>query len=405
MGNFTFYAPTRVYFGRKEEEQIGSILKQEGCHRVLVHYGGQSAVKSGLLDRVLASLKKAGISAVTLGGVVPNPQLSKVREGIALAKKEQVDFILAVGGGSVIDSAKGIGYGVVNEGDVWEYYARRKKVTGCLPVGAILTIAAAGSEMSNSSVITNEDGWLKRGLSSDYGRCRFAIMNPELTMTLPPYQTASGCTDIILHTMERYFIKENNMDITDGFAESLMRTVMKHTRILMKEPNNYESRAEVMWAGSLSHNDITGSRSFGDWACHQLEHELSGMYKVAHGAGLAAVWGSWARYVYQEQPSRFAQYARNVMGIREENDVECALAGIEATEQFFKEIGMPTSIHEMGITLCEEDIRKLAWKCSFEDERTIGCFKVLKKEDMENIYRIAKYHKTITLYKMLWFYI
>lgn len=194
----------------------------------------------------------------------------------------------------------------------------------------------------------------------------------------------------ILHTMERYFIKENNMDITDGFAESLMRTVMKHTRILMKEPNNYESRAEVMWAGSLSHNDITGSRSFGDWACHQLEHELSGMYKVAHGAGLAAVWGSWARYVYQEQPSRFAQYARNVMGIREENDVECALAGIEATEQFFKEIGMPTSIHEMGITLCEEDIRKLAWKCSFEDERTIGCFKVLKKEDMENIYRIAK---------------
>ena len=390
MGNFTFYAPTRVYFGRKEEEQIGSILKQEGCHRVLVHYGGQSAVKSGLLDRVLASLKKAGISAVTLGGVVPNAQLSKVREGIALAKKEQVDFILAVGGGSVIDSAKGIGYGVVNEGDVWEYYARRKKVTGCLPVGAILTIAAAGSEMSNSSVITNEDGWLKRGLSSDYGRCRFAIMNPELTMTLPPYQTASGCTDIILHTMERYFIKENNMDITDGFAESLMRTVMKHTRILMKEPNNYESRAEVMWAGSLSHNDITGSRSFGDWACHQLEHELSGMYKVAHGAGLAAVWGSWARYVYQEQPSRFAQYARNVMGIREENDVECALAGIEATEQFFKEIGMPTSIHEMGIALGEEDIQTLAWKCSFEDKRTIGCFKVLKKEDMENIYRIAK---------------
>ena len=390
MGNFTFYAPTRVYFGRKEEEQIGSILKQEGCHRVLVHYGGQSAVKSGLLDRVLASLKKAGISAVTLGGVVPNPQLSKVREGIALAKQEQVDFILAVGGGSVIDSAKGIGYGVVNEGDVWEYYARKKKVTGCLPIGAILTIAAAGSEMSNSSVITNEDGWLKRGLSSDYGRCRFAIMNPELTMTLPAYQTASGCTDIILHTMERYFIKENNMDITDGFAESLMRTVMKHTRKLMKEPDNYESRAEVMWAGSLSHNDITGSRSFGDWACHQLEHELSGMYKVAHGAGLAAVWGSWARYVYQEQPSRFAQYARNVMGIREENDVACALAGIEATEQFFKEIGMPTSIHEMGITLCEEDIRTLAWKCSFEDERTIGCFKVLKKVDMEAIYRIAK---------------
>ena len=280
MGNFTFYAPTRVFFGRKEEERIETILKQEGCHKVLVHYGGQSAVNSGLLPRVLEAIEKAGISYVTLGGVVPNPQLSKVREGIELAKKEQVDFILAVGGGSVIDSAKGIGYGVVNEGDVWEYYARKKKVTGCLPIGAILTIAAAGSEMSNSSVITNEDGWLKRGLSSDYGRCRFAVMNPELTMTLPYYQTASGCTDIILHTMERYFIKKDMMDITDGFAESLMRTVMKHSRILMKEPDNYESRAEVMWAGSLSHNDITGSRGFGDWACHQLEHELSGMFQV-----------------------------------------------------------------------------------------------------------------------------
>lgn len=209
-------------------------------------------------------------------------------------------------------------------------------------------------------------------------------------MTLPYYQTASGCTDIILHTMERYFIKKDMMDITDGFAESLMRTVMKHSRILMKEPDNYESRAEVMWAGSLSHNDITGSRGFGDWACHQLEHELSGMFQVAHGAGLAAIWGSWARYVYKEQPSRFAQYARNVMGISEEDDTACALAGIEATEQFFKEIGMPTSIHEMGIDLQEDDIRKLAWKCSFEDERTIGCFRVLNRQDMETIYRIAK---------------
>ena len=390
MKDFIYYAPTQVVFGALSEDKTGKLVKQYSGTKVLVHYGGQSAERSGLLDKICRALEAEGIAYVKLGGVVPNPRLSKVHEGIELCRKEKVDFILAVGGGSVIDSAKGIGYGVVNEGDVWEYYARRKKVTGCLPVGAILTIAAAGSEMSNSSGITNEDGWLKRGLSSDYGRCRFAIMNPELTMTLPPYQTASGCTDIILHTMERYFIKENNMDITDGFAESLMRTVMKHTRILMKEPNNYESRAEVMWAGSLSHNDITGSRSFGDWACHQLEHELSGMYKVAHGAGLAAVWGSWARYVYQEQPSRFAQYARNVMGIREENDVECALAGIEATEQFFKEIGMPTSIHEMGIALGEEDIQTLAWKCSFEDKRTIGCFKVLKKEDMENIYRIAK---------------
>lgn len=390
MGNFTFYAPTKVYFGKKQEEQVGKILKEEHCHKVLVHYGGQSAKKSGLLDRVCKSLAEHDIPYVTLGGVVPNPQLSKVQEGIDLAKQEGVDYILAVGGGSVIDSSKGIAYGVYNEGNVWDYYARKKKVKGALPVGAIVTIAAAGSEMSNSSVITNEDGWLKRGLNSDYGRCRFAIMNPELTMSLPAYQTASGCTDIILHTMERYFIKQDNMDLTDSFAEGLMRTVIKHTRILMKEPDNYESRAEVMWAGSLSHNDITGSRSFGDWACHQLEHELSGMYKVAYGAGLAAVWGTWARYVYQEQPSRFAQFARNVLDIHMEDDAACALAGIEAMEAFYREIGMPTTIHELGVDMSDDDIETLAWKCSFENTRTIGIFKKLDIEDMKTIYRQAR---------------
>ena len=392
MGNFTFYAPTRVYFGRKEEEQIGSILKQEGCHRVLVHYGGQSAVKSGLLDRVLASLKKAGISAVTLGGVVPNPQLSKVREGIALAKKEQVDFILAVGGGSVIDSAKGIGYGVVNEGDVWEYYARRKKVTGCLPVGAILTIAAAGSEMSNSSVITNEDGWLKRGLSSDYGRCRFAIMNPELTMTLPPYQTASGCTDIILHTMERYFIKENNMDITDGFAESLMRTVMKHTRILMKEPNNYESRAEVMWAGSLSHNGLTGTGRINDFPVHKIGHELSAMFDATHGAILTATWSAWAKVVYKSNPARFARFAVKVFGVEMNfDDMEkTALAGIEAWDEWCRKIGMPTSITDLlGKTPSEAQMEEMAEKAAATGGGTIGLFHRLTKEDLVDIYKKA----------------
>ena len=390
MSIFEFYTPTHVYFGKKQEERVGEILKQGQYKKVLVHYGSHSAKASGLLDRVLSSLKEQNIEYVTLGGVVANPELSKVKEGIALAKKENVDFILAVGGGSVIDSAKAIGYGVVNEGDIWDYYEKKKAVSGCLPIGAIVTIAAAGSEMSDSSVITNEDGWLKRGLSSDYARCRFAIMNPELTMTLPLYQTASGATDIIMHTMDRYFVKENSMDLTDQFAEGLMRTVMKHARILMKDPTNYESRAEIMWAGSNAHNNVTGSGSFGDWACHQLEHELSGLYHVAHGAGLAAVWKSWAMYVYEEKVSRFAQYARNVMGICEEDDKECAIKGILATEAFFKEIGMPTSIHELGIDLTEEDIETLAYKCSFQNTRTIGKFKVLDLEDMKEIYRMAK---------------
>lgn len=390
MEHFEFYAPTKVYFGKGQEERVGEILKEGNYKKVLVHYGGNSAKASGLLDRVYASMDKEGIAYVSLGGVVANPQLSKVREGIALAKEEKVDFILAVGGGSVIDSAKAIGYGVCNEGDVWDYYAQKKKVTGCLPNGAILTIAAAGSEMSNSSVITNEDGWLKRGLSSDYSRCRFAIMNPELTYTLPPYQSASGCTDIILHTMERYFVKDGTMELNDGFAEALMRTVMKNAKIIMKDPNNYEARAEIMWAGSLSHNDITGCRVFGDWSCHQLEHELSGMYGVAHGAGLAAIWGSWARYVYKECPSRFAQFSRNVLGLQGSDDVKLALQGIEAMEQFYRDIHMPVSISELGVELSDEAIDQLAYKCSFEETRTIGKFKVLNLEDMKKIYHMAK---------------
>ena len=390
MLNFEYYTPTKVVFGKHAEDQAGELVKSCGCKKVLVHYGGQSAKKSGLLDRIYASLDAAGIDYVSLGGVVPNPRLSKVYEGIELCKKEGVDFLLPVGGGSVIDSAKAIGYGLANDGDVWDFYEKTRVPQGCAPIGAVLTIAAAGSEMSDSSVITNEDGWLKRGLSSDYARCRFAIMNPELTMTLPLYQTASGATDIIMHTMERYFVKENSMDLTDQFAEGLMRTVMKHARILMKDPTNYESRAEIMWAGSNAHNNVTGSGSFGDWACHQLEHELSGLYHVAHGAGLAAVWKSWAMYVYEEKVSRFAQYARNVMGICEEDDKECAIKGILATEAFFKEIGMPTSIHELGIDLTEEDIETLAYKCSFQNTRTIGKFKVLDLEDMKEIYRMAK---------------
>lgn len=395
MDNFKYHAPTQVVFGKNTEAQAGSLCKRYGASKVLVHFGGQSAKKSGLLDRVCTSLQEAGLPYVLLGGVVPNPELGKVREGIELCRKEGIDFILAVGGGSVIDSAKGIGYGLANEGDVWDYYAKRKTVTGMAPVGTVLTIAAAGSEMSNTTVVTNEDGWLKRGLSSDYGYCRFAIMNPELTYTLPAYQTASGCTDIMVHTLERYFTLPGTeqLALIDGIAENLLRTVIRNVKLALKNPQDYAARAEIMWCGTLSHNDITGDRSFGDWSCHQLEHELSGMFHVAHGAGLAAVWGSWARYVYKEDVSRFAQLAVNVFGVPNDfhNPEKTALEGIAAMESFFRHIGMPTSIHQLiGKELTEEEIKELAYKCSFMNTRTIGQFKKLTIEDMEAIYGMAK---------------
>lgn len=392
MVDFEYFTPTKVVFGKNTEEKTGELIKAQGCKKVLVHYGGNSAKKSGLLDRVCVSLEKEGISYVTLGGVVPNPHLSKVHEGIELCKKEGVDFILAVGGGSVIDSGKAIGYGVANEGEVWDFYAKKRIPEACLPVGAVLTIAAAGSEMSDSSVITNEEGWLKRGCNNNLCRCRFAVMNPELTYTLPPYQTASGCVDIMMHTMERYFTREEDTALTDGIGEVLLRTVMESAQTLVEEPENYDARAQVMWASSLSHNGLTGCGTVGDWSCHQLEHELGGMFDVAHGAGLAAVWGSWARYVYKEKPERFAQFAVNVMGvINDFSDPEkTALMGIRKMEEFYRSIQMPTNIRELGVELTEEQIQELAYKCSFMDQRTIGQFKVLSRKDMEEIYRMAR---------------
>ena len=394
MRSFEYFAPTKVIFGKDSHLQIGDILKKENCHKVLIHYGGKSAVASGLIDEVSGCLTDAGIDFVTLGGVVPNPRLSKVREGIELCKKENVDFILAVGGGSVIDSAKAIGYGVANPWtDVWNFYLKTEVPTACLPIGVIPTIAASGSEMSNSSVITNEDGWLKRGAAKcDLCRPKFALMNPKLTYSLPQYQTESGCVDILMHTMERYFVNIETMEITDSISESLMQTVIYNARILMKEPDNYTARAEIMWAGSLSHNGLTGcGTGGGDWACHQLEHELGGLYDVTHGAGLAAIWGSWARYVYDVNPERFAQFATNVFDIPCGLDFEkTALAGIEAMEDFFRSIKMPISLHELGLDLDDQQIHELAFKCSYEDTRTIGVFKQLNMKDMEKIYTMAR---------------
>ena len=392
MENFNYYTPTRVVFGRGTESETGTLVKDQGCGKVLVHYGGGSVVRSGLLDRVYRSLDEAGISYVSLGGVVPNPRLSLVYEGIELCRKEGVDFILAVGGGSVIDSAKAIGYGLANEGDVWDFYEGKRMPSGCMPIGVVLTISAAGSEMSNSSVITNENGWLKRGCNTDYGRVKFAVMNPEITMTLPKYQTASGCVDIMMHTMERYFNQSENMELTDGISEHLIRTVMRNAKILMDEPDNYDARAEVMWAGSLSHNGLTGcGTDGGDWASHQLEHELGGMFDVAHGAGLAAVWGSWARYVLDARPARFAQFAVNVMGVEPgADDTETALKGIAAMEEFYRSIEMPVCVKDMGIEMTEEQMQELAEKCSFFGERTIGCVKKLNKDDIYQIYKNAR---------------
>ena len=391
MENFTYYTPTKVVFGRGTEEKTGALVRDEGCGKVLLHYGGGSAKKSGLLDRICRSLDAEGISYVALGGAVPNPRLSLVYEGIELCRREGVDFILAVGGGSVIDSAKAIGYGVADDGDVWDFYEGTRRPEKCLPVGVVLTIAAAGSEMSNSSVITNEEGWLKRGCSSDLCRPRFAVMNPELTMTLPKYQTACGCVDIMMHTMERYFNRSGSMELTEGLSEHLIRTVMKNAKILMEDPDNYEARAEVMWAGSLSHNGLMGcGTDGGDWASHQLEHELGGMFDVAHGAGLAAVWGSWARYVLDADPQLFARFAVRVMGVEPAgDDTATALKGIEAMEEFYRSIGMPVCVKDMGIELTEEQMRELAVKCTKFGKRTVGCIKKLDREDLYQIYRSA----------------
>ncbi len=392
MRNFNYYAPTKVVFGVGAEMQTGALIKDQGGKRVLVHYGTHMAQESGLLDRICASLREAELPYVLLGGVVPNPRVSLIREGIELCRRENLDFLLAVGGGSVIDSAKAIGYGLCYDGDVWDIYAKKAVPTACAPIGAVVTFAAAGSEMSDSSVITNEDGWLKRGYNSDLCRCRFAVMNPELTLTLSPWQTACGCTDILMHTMERYFTTEPDMEMTDAIAETLLRTVIRNARVLMKTPGDLDARAQVLWAGSLSHNDLTGARAQGDWACHQMEHEISGMFDVDHGAGLAAIWASWARYVYQEKPERFAQFATRVMGLNPKGQTAewTALAGIRAFESFLTEIGMPISIGGLGVAVTDKNIDEMAWKCSFENTRTIGSFRRLELEDIRRIYLAAR---------------
>jgi alcohol dehydrogenase YqhD (iron-dependent ADH family) len=393
MIDFNYYAPTEVVFGKESEEKVAQLVKHYGGHKVLVHYGGQSAKKSGLLDKVCSLLADGGISYVLLGGVVPNPRLSKVHEGIDLCRKEGVDFILAVGGGSVIDSAKAIGYGVCYDGEVWDFYVGKAQATACLPVASVLTIPAAGSEMSEASVITNEDGDIKLGYSNNISRPKFAIMNPVRTFTLPAYQTAAGVTDIMMHMMERYFSHDGDMNVTDNITEGIMRSMKESVFAVLKNPEDYRHRAQIMWGGSVAHNGLTGCGRTEDWATHQLEHELSALFDVTHGAGLAAIWPSWARYVMKEDISRFVRFAVNVMGVDNDfsNPEATALKGIEAMEQFYHAIGMPINIHELiGREITDDEVKEMVRKCTRNYTRTQGQFKVLTTEDIEKIYYMAK---------------
>lgn len=395
MQAFEFNCTTRVLFGKATECRVGEEIKAWGGSRVLVHYGSASARKSGLLDRVEHSLKEAGLYYVLLGGVVPNPLIELAREGVELCRKEGIDFLLGVGGGSVIDSLKAIGFGAKYDGDVWDIYdgCANAPITESLPIGSIVTIAAAGSETSSSSVLTNGALKRKRGYKSEVCRPKFAIMNPELTCTLPRYQTSCGIVDIMLHTFERYFSPRAENQMSDLIAEAVLRNTIHNGRLVLEQPDNYQYRSEILWAGNLSHNDLTGLGYVGDWGSHQIEHELGGMFDVAHGAGLAAVWASWARYVYQTDIMRFVQYANKVwdIEINHNNYEETALAGIRATERYFAEIEMPVNIRQLiGRQLTEEEIDELSASCVHFGRRTISQLKKLNKDDVAEIYRMAQ---------------
>lgn len=387
-----YYTPTHVYFGKGAELEAGRLLEEHGLDKVLVHFGSGSVKRSGLLDKVEKTLKEHNISYIELGGVQPNPRIKLVREGVELCRENGLKAVLAIGGGSVIDSAKAIGYGVFNGGDAWDFYSKKRVPKGSIPIATILTLSATGSEMSDSSVITNEEEGLKRGCNTDYCRPLFSLMNPELTYSVSKYQTSSGTTDIMMHTLERFFHKGETLEITDDMSCALIKEVMRSGRIALENPEDYEARASLMWAGSLSHNGLmnVGNESRGDWACHQIEHELSGEYDVAHGAGLAAIWGSWARYVMDAAYERFITLGQKVFGIVPTGDDEKdALRAIEQMEEYFRSINMPTSLKELGINPSDEDLEKLAIKCSFFKTRKVGNIKALDVKDIKAIYKMA----------------
>lgn len=388
-----FCTPTHVYFGQGAELEVGKALKAFGAKNVLIHFGSGSVVKSGLLAKVEETLQENKIKFIEFGGAQPNPRLSLVRKGIELGKKEKVDFVLAVGGGSALDSAKAIALGIVNDCDIWDIYTKKKDPTTIVPFGVVLTLSATGSEMSNSSVITNDEitPYDKVGLNSELIRCNFAFMNPELTFSVSRYQTGSGSVDIMMHTLERYFHQGPSLELTDEYCALLLKSVIENAKIAIDDPTNYDARANLMWAGSVSHNGFNNFASpvGGDWACHRLEHELSALYDVAHGAGLAAIWGSWARYVVHNDYNRFAWLGNQVFGIKSHNVKRAAMRTIESFEDVFLALGMPTGLHELGLNLEEQDIKALAEKASWNGKRTLGNFQILQTDDMYRIFMAA----------------
>lgn len=391
MHSFTYYSPTEVIFGRDTQQKAGACIRKYGGSRVLLVYGGGSVVRSGLLAQVRRSAEESGLICEEFGGARANPTLEHARKGVQTAITFGADFILGIGGGSAIDTAKAIAIGAANpDTDIWEFWSRKKKPEQGLPTGAVLTIPAAGSETSASSVLTNQETGSKRGLSTHLNRPKFAIMNPELACTLPVYQVACGVTDIMMHTLDRYFNPTDN-EVTDALAEALLRTVIANGRTAVADPHNYEAMSELMWAGSLSHNGLTGLGGREDFAVHQLGHELSAMFDTAHGASLATVWDSWALAVMDAKPSRFARYAKNVWGISGSDEKELALAGIQATREYFSSLGMPVGFRENQDIGEQEDnvIRELANRCSYQKTRTIGTFRQLDENGIYEIYRQA----------------
>lgn len=392
MNNFQFYSPTEFVFGKDTENECGKYVKKYGGTKVLIHYGGGSAVKSGLIDRVSQSLEAEGIEFVLLGGVQPNPRDTKIYEGIELCRKENVDFILSVGGGSCIDSSKAIALGVPYDGDFWDFYGTGKPVEKALPIGTVLTIAAAGSEGSGATVVTKEEGMLKRDCVSDMLRAKFSILNPALTQTLPAYQTACGATDIMAHVFERYFTNTSDVEITDRLCEAVLLTMINETPKVIANPDDYQARANIMWTGTVAHNDIVGVGRDQDWNSHGIEHELSGLYDCAHGAGLAVIMPSWMEFVYKHNPMRFAQMATRVFGCQMDfgNPEKTAVQGIACFRKFLKSIGMPINFEELGAK--EEDIPVLVEKFGLGDGKT-GGFVALSSEDVASIYKIAAHAK------------
>ncbi len=391
MNSFTFQIPTEIVFGKDSEALTASLVRKYKGSRVMIVYGGGSAVRSGLLERICSQFDEAGLAYETLGGVHPNPHLDFAREGVKKAIGWGADFFLAVGGGSVIDTAKAMAIGTANpDTDLWKFWTKEETVTGSLPVGVILTIPAAGSETSDSAVLTNMENGAKRGLSTPFNRPAFAVMNPELTYTLPAYQAACGVVDIMMHTMDRYFNPVTDNQLTDEIAEALLRTAIHNGTIAVKNSHDYGAMSELMWCGSLSHNGLTGLGGRKDFAPHQLGHELSAMFDVAHGASLSAIWGSWARYVYKTDVARFARFAASVWGIRGASEEAAAIAGIHAAEEYFTSLGMPISFSGLGIGLQPDEVlHELALRCTYSRTRKVGTFQVLDEADLYEIYKAA----------------